>query len=67
MALNFKGGFRVGGVEYRHPLTSEELRFLLTILKSCKFQGDELENLMVITLKLQEEFKRVLEKEEKTS
>ena len=67
MALNFKGGFRVGGVEYRHPLTSEELRFLLTILKSCKFQGDELENLMVTTLKLQEEFKRVLEKEEKTS
>jgi len=67
MALNFKGGFRVGGIEYRHPLTSEELRFLLTILKSCKFQGDELENLMVITLKLQEEFKRVLEKEEKTS
>ena len=67
MALNYKGGFRVGGVEYRHPLTSEELRFLLTILKSCKFQGDELENLMVITLKLQEEFKKVLENEEKTS
>ena len=66
MALNFNGGFKIGGVEYRHPLTSEELRFLLTILKSCKFQGDELENLMVITLKLQEEFKRVSEKEQKT-
>ena len=67
MAVNFKGGFKIGGVEYRHPLTSEEIRFLLTILKSCSFQGDELENLMVITLKLQEEFKKVLEKEEKTS
>ena len=67
MALNFKGGFRVGGVEYRHPLSSEELRFLLTILKKCTFTGDELENLITITTKLQKEFKKVLEKEKKTS
>ena len=66
MAVNFSGGLKVGGVEYKHPLTSEEIRFLLTILKSCKFQGDELENLMVIVMKLQEEYKKVLEKEQQT-
>ena len=66
MAVNFNGGFKIGGVDYRHPLTSEQIRFLLTILKSCKFQGDELENLMVIVMKLQEEYKEVLEKEELT-
>ncbi len=66
MAVNFNGGFKVGGVEYRHPLTSEQIRFLLTILKSCDFKGAELENLMVITLKLQEEYTKVLEKEKQT-
>ncbi len=66
MAVNFNGGLKIGGVEYRHPLTSEEIRFLLTILRSCKFQGDEMENLIVVTMKLQEEYKTVLEKEEKT-
>jgi len=66
MAVNFNGGFKVGGVEYRHPLSSEEIRFLLTILKQCNFTGEELENLMVITLKLQEEYKVVLEKEKQT-
>ena len=66
MAVNFNGGFKIGGIEYRHPLTSEQIRFLLTILKSCKFQGDELENLMVIVMKLQEEYKEVLKKEEQT-
>ena len=60
MAVNFNGGFKIGGVEYRHPLTSEEIRFLLTILKTCDFKGEELENLMVIVMKLQEEYKIVL-------
>jgi len=66
MAVNFNGGFKVGGVEYKHPLTSEEIRFLLTILKTCNFKGEELENLMVIVMKLQEEYKIVLEKEKQT-
>ena len=66
MALNFNGGLKVGGVEYRHQLTSEQIRFLLTILKTCNFKGDELENLMVIVMKLQEEYKIVLEKEKQT-
>ena len=66
MAVNFNGGFKIGGVEYRHPLTSEEIRFLLTILKTCDFKGEELENLMVIVMKLQEEYKIVFKKEEQT-
>ena len=66
MAVNFKGGLKIGGVEYRHPLTSEEIRFLLTILKTCNFKGAELENLMVIVMKLQEEYNKVLQKEEQT-
>ena len=66
MAVNFNGGFKIGGVEYRHPLTSEEIRFLLTILKTCDFKGEELENLMVIVMKLQEEYKVVLKKEQQT-
>ena len=64
MAVNFNGGFKVGGVEHHHPLTSEEIRFLLTILKTCNFKGEELENLMVIVMKLQEEYNKVLKKEE---
>ena len=67
MAVNFKGGFKIGGVEYRHPLSADELRFLLTILKKCTFTGDEMENLIIITMKLQEEYKKVLEKEQKTA
>ena len=66
MAVNFNGGFKIGGVEYRHPLTSEEIRFLLTILKTCDFKGEELENLMVIVMKLQEEYKVVFKKEQQT-
>ena len=66
MAVNFNGGFKIGGVEYRHPLTSEEIRFLLTILKTCDFKGEELENLMVIVMKLQEEYKIVLKKEQQS-
>ena len=66
MAVNFNGGFKIGGVEYRHPLTSEQIRFLLTILKTCDFKGEELENLMVIVMKLQEEYTRVLKKEQQT-
>ena len=66
MAVNFNGRFKVGGVEYRHPLTSEEIRFILEIFKKCNFTGEEMENLIVVTMKLQEEYKKVLKKEEQT-
>tara|TARA_Y100000004_G_scaffold181636_1_gene227557 strand:+ start:86 stop:289 length:204 start_codon:yes stop_codon:yes gene_type:complete len=65
MAVNFNGGMRIGGVEYRHPLTSEEIKFILEIFKKSNFTGEEMENLVVVTMKLQEEYKKVLEKEKK--
>ena len=63
---NFKGGFKVGGVEYRHPLTSEEIKYILEIFKKCTFTGEDMENLVIVTMKLQEEYKKVLEKEQQT-
>jgi len=65
MAVNFNGGFKIGGVEHHHPLSADEIRYLLTILKKCTFTGEEMENLVVITMKLQEEYKRVSDIEEK--
>ena len=59
MAVNFNGGFKIGGVEHHHPLTADEIRYLLTILKKSTFTGDEMENLVIITMKLQEEYKLV--------
>tara|TARA_R100001443_G_C3321369_1_gene170124 strand:- start:403 stop:609 length:207 start_codon:yes stop_codon:yes gene_type:complete len=64
MGLKVNGGFKIGGVEYRHPLTSEEIRFILEIFKKCNFKGEEMENLIVVTMKLQEEYNKVLKKEE---
>ena len=66
MAINFNGGFKVGGVEHHHPLTTEEIRFILEILKKSNFTGEDMENLVIITMKLQEEYNKVLEKEEQT-
>jgi len=66
VGLNLNGNFKVGGVEHHHPLTSEEIRFILEIFKKCNFKGDEMENLIVVTVKLQEEYNRVLKKEQQT-
>ena len=65
MAVDFKGGFKVGGIEYYHPLTSEEIKVILEILKKSTFTGEDMENLVVVTVKLQEEYKRVKELENK--
>ena len=65
MAVKFNGGFKIGGVEYHHPLTADEIRYLLGILKKSTFSGEEMENLIIITMKLQEEYKRVSDIEEK--
>ncbi len=71
MAVNFKGGFedRKGRPfiehHHHHPLSSDEIRYLLTVLKKCTFTGDEMENLIIVTMKLQEEYNKVLDNEEK--
>ena len=65
MAVDF-GKLVVGGKEHHHPLTSEEIRFILEIFKKCNFKGEEMENLIVVTMKLQKEYNRLLEKEKET-
>jgi hypothetical protein len=65
MAVDF-GKLVVGGKEHHHPLTSEEIRFILEIFKKCNFTGEEMENLILVTMKLQEEYNKVLEKEQQT-
>ena len=52
-------------IEHLHPLSSEEIRFLLMFLKKSTFTGGEMENLVVVTMKLQEEYQKVLDKEQK--
>ena len=47
MAVDF-GKLVVGGKEHHHPLTSEEIRFILEIFKKCNFTGEEMENLLVV-------------------
>tara|TARA_Y100000592_G_scaffold42999_1_gene68374 strand:- start:187 stop:393 length:207 start_codon:yes stop_codon:yes gene_type:complete len=67
MAVNFNGDFKVGGIKHHHPLTSDEIRYILEIFKKCNFKGEEMENLVIVTMKLQEEYTRVLKEEEKQS
>lgn len=59
MALNVNGKFRVGGVEHHHPLTSEEIEFVLRILAETEFKGHMLNNLIAVTMKLQKEYEQV--------
>ena len=65
MAVDF-GRLVVGGKEHHHPLTSEEIRFILEIFKKCNFTGEDMENLIIVTMKLQEEYNKVLKKEQQT-
>ena len=65
MAVDF-GKLVVGGKEHHHPLTSEEIRFILEIFKKCNFTGEEMDNLIIVTMKLQDEYNKVLEKEQQT-
>jgi hypothetical protein len=66
MAITVKGEFLIGGTKYIHPLTSEEIKYLLTLMRNHTFKGEELENLTVVTIKLQAEYLAVLEKEQQT-
>ena len=67
MAINFKGGFKIGGVEYRHPLDTKQLQFLLELLASTTFTGKDVQMVFEIAYLLQEEYKRVSVTEQKTN
>ena len=66
MGIKAKGNFTVGGTKYSHPLTSDELRYLLTLLKQVNFKGEELEQIAIVTMKLQEEYRQVVKLEQQT-
>ncbi len=66
MGLKTNGKFTIGGTKYSHPLTSDELRYLLTLLKQVSFKGEELEQLAIVTMKLQEEYRQVVKLEQQT-
>ena len=55
MGVEFKGGFKVGGVHYIHPLTSDELQFVLEWLGKTDFTGTDVQAVFSIAYKLQEE------------
>ena len=66
MGIKTNGKFTVGGTKYSHPLTSDELRYLLTLLKQVNFKGEELEQFAIVTMKLQEEYRQVVNLEQQT-
>ena len=66
MGIKTNGKFTIGGTKYSHPLTSDEIRYLLTLLKQVNFKGEELEQFAIVTMKLQEEYRKVLKKEQET-
>ena len=66
MGIKTNGKFTIGGTKYSHPLTSDELRYLLTLLKQVNFKGEELEQLAIVTMKLQEEYRQVVTLEQQT-
>jgi len=66
MGIKANGNFTIGGTKYSHPLTSDELRYLLTLLKQVNFKGEELEQIAIVTMKLQEEYRQVVKLEQQT-
>jgi UDP-N-acetylglucosamine enolpyruvyl transferase len=62
MGINAKEGIKVlGGKGFIHPLTIEELEFLLTILADAKYKLEEVPRILDITKKLQSEYKLLKE------
>ena len=58
--INAKGGVKVlDGKGYIHPLTLEELEFLLEILAETKYRLEDVPKILQVTKKLQSEYKLV--------
>lgn len=67
MAFNANGGIKVvrEGKGFVHPLTIEELEFLLNILADAKYKLEEVPRILDITKKLQSEYKLLKEHSKK--
>ena len=60
--INAKGGVKVlDGKGYIHPLTLEELEFLLEILAETKYRLEDVPKILQVTKKLQSEYKSIIE------
>ena len=58
MAVTIKGGVKiVEGKAYVHPLSFQELEFLLTILADAKYKLEDVQEVLHVTKKLREEYK----------
>ncbi len=58
MAVTIKGGVKiVEGKAYVHPLSFQELEFLLTILADAKYKLEDVQKVLHVTKKLREEYK----------
>ena len=64
MSVNFKGGFKVGGIEHHHPLNTKQIQFILELLGSTDFTGSDVQVVFTIAYALQEEYKLVKELED---
>ena len=63
--INYKGGFKIGGVHYQHPLSVEQIEFLLKLLGEKDFKGEEVQVHFEIAYQLQEEYNLMVERGEK--
>jgi len=62
MGINAKGGIKVvSGKAYVHPLTLEDLEFLMKMIANNEHSGFTIQRVMEITLKLQKEYKKLSE------
>ena len=58
MGLTVKGGIKVlEGKAYVHPLSFQEIEFLLEIVANAGHKISEVQNVLHVTRKLQEEYK----------
>ena len=62
--INFNGGFKIGGVHYQHPLSIEQIEFLLKFLGEKEFKGEDTQAHFEIAYQLQEEHKLMTERGE---
>ena len=61
MAINAKGGVKiVEGKAYVHPLSIQELEFLLTVLANTEHKGKDIAKVLQVTQKLREEYKLIV-------
>ena len=64
MGAKFNGGFKVGGTVSHHPLTTDQIQFLLELLGSTDFTGSDVQAVFTIAYSLQEEYNKVHKLEE---